>query len=295
MLGDVTKSLPMRRLLLLLTLLCYLPVQAGELLTYPRHSDGAEPEAYVIELLRQALERSGAGHSLQPSAKAMPQSRAQLSLEQNDGHVQLMWTMTTRERELSMLPVRIPIYKGLIGWRVALVREEDRDWLKSLREPAQLKPMRFGQRADWPDTHILRSNGLQVITSQSYDSLFRMLDAGRFDLFPREVVVAWDEQQRASNAGLKLAVDPHIVIHYPSAFYFFTSRARAELAADIQRGLEAMIADGSFDRLFEQYHGDTLRRARLDQRRVIELQNPDLPEQTPFARKELWYRPDALK
>ncbi|MBC9250850.1 hypothetical protein A9179_11235 [Pseudomonas alcaligenes] len=285
----------MRRLLTLLALACCLPLQAGELLTYPLHSEGADPEAYVVELLRQALAHSGAGHQLQPSAKAMAQSRAQLSLEQNDGSVQLMWTMTTRERELSMLPIRIPIYKGLIGWRVMLVREEDRDWLKAVDSLAQLKPMRFGQRADWPDSHILRSNGLQVITSQSYESLFRMLDAGRFDLFPREVVVAWDEQQRANAAGLKLAVDSHIVIHYPSAFYFFTSRARADLAGDIQRGLEAMIADGSFDRLFEQYHGATLAQAKLGQRKVIELQNPDLPEQTPFARKELWYRPDAPK
>ncbi|MBB2496264.1 substrate-binding periplasmic protein [Aquipseudomonas ullengensis] len=285
----------MRRLLPLFALLCCLPLQAGELLTYPRHSEGENPEAYVVELLRQALDKSGAGHRLQASDKPMPQSRAQLSLEQNDGHLQVMWTMTTREREQNLLPVRIPIYKGLIGWRVALVREEDRDWLASVRNLAQLKPMRIGQRADWPDTHILRSNGLQVITSQSYDSLFRMLDAGRFDLFPREVVVAHDEQQRASAAGLKLVVDSHIVLHYPSAFYFFTSRARADLAADLQRGLEAMIADGSFDRLFEQYHGEHLRKARLDQRQVIELQNPDLPEQTPFERSELWYRPSAPK
>ncbi len=285
----------MRHLLPLLAMLCCLPVLAGEPLTYPLHSEGAEPEPYVIELLRQALEHSGAGHSLRPSPRSMTQSRAQLALEQNDGSVQLMWTMTTREREQSMLPIRIPIYKGLIGWRVILVREEDRDWLKSIDSLAQLKPMRFGQRADWPDSHILRSNGLQVITSQSYESLFRMLDAGRFDLFPREVVVAWDEQQRASTEGLKLAVDPHIVVHYPSAFYFFTSRARADLANDIQRGLEAMITDGSFDRLFEQYHGATLAQAKLGQRRVIELQNPDLPEQTPFARKELWYQPNAPK
>ncbi|HSC82240.1 MAG TPA: transporter substrate-binding domain-containing protein [Pseudomonas sp.] len=283
----------MRRLLSLLALLCSLPALAGEQLTYPLHSADSEPEPYVVELLRQALEHSGSGHSLRPSAKVMPQSRAQLALEQNDQSVQLMWAMTTREREQNLLPIRIPIYKGLIGWRVILVREEDRDWLKSIDSLDQLKSMRVGQRADWPDTHILRSNGLQVITSQNYESLFRMLDAGRFDLFPREVVVAWDEQQRAKSQGLELAVDPHIVLHYPSTFYFFTSRARADLATDIQRGLEAMLADGSFDRLFEQYHGATLAQARLDQRRVIELQNPDLPEQTPFARKELWYRPGA--
>ncbi|MBB1521435.1 substrate-binding periplasmic protein [Aquipseudomonas guryensis] len=285
----------MPRLLALLALLCCGHLLAGERLVYPLHSSEDDPEAYVVELLRQALDKSGAGHQLVPSRLAMPQSRAQQSLEQNDNSVQLMWTMTTKEREQILLPVRIPIYKGLIGWRVALVREEDRHWLKSVRSLADLKPMRFGQRSDWPDTAILRSNGLQVVTSQSYSSLFRMLDAGRFDLFPREVVVAWDEQARANQQGLQLTVDEHVVLHYPTAFYFFTSRARADLAADIERGLERMIADGSFDQLFDSHHGATLRKAQLDKRQVIELKNPDLPELTPFAREELWYQPATPK
>ena len=246
-----------------------------------------------MELLRQALVKSGGDYQLKPSSRPMAQSRAEQSLEQNDGSVQLMWTMTTKAREESLLPIRIPIYKGLIGWRIPLVRREDKNWLAKVRSAADLKPMRIGQRADWPDTRILRSNGLQVITSQSYDSLFRMLDAGRFDLFPREVVVVWDEQARASQEGLSLEVDEHIAIHYPTAFYFFTSRARADLASNIERGLEKMVADGSFEALFQQYHGATLKKAGLERRQVIELENPDLPPQTPFQRAELWYRPST--
>jgi ABC-type amino acid transport substrate-binding protein len=287
-----TQRMSITRLASLLALLAAMPL-AAETLTYPRHSNGVDPEAYVVELLRQALAKSGDDYQLRPSPRHMAQSRAEQSLEQNDGSVQLMWTMTTKAREESLLPVRIPIYKGLIGWRVPLVRREDKDWLAKVQSAADLKPLRIGQRADWPDTRILRSNGLQVITSQSYDSLFRMLDAGRFDLFPREVVVAWDEQAQAAKAGLNLEVDEHIVIHYPSAFYFFTSRARADLASDIEHGLEAMIADGSFEALFQHYHGATIKRAGLERRRVIELENPDLPPQTPFQSEELWYRPNA--
>ncbi|PYC21020.1 hypothetical protein DMO17_16845 [Aquipseudomonas alcaligenes] len=274
-------------------LVLFSPTLAAETLTYPLHSNGVDPEAYVVELLQQALARSGGDYQLRPSPRPMPQSRAEQSLEQNDGSVQLMWSMTTRAREESLLPVRIPIYKGLIGWRIPLVRREDKNWLAQVQGLDDLRPLRFGQRADWPDTRILRSNGLQVITSQSYDSLFRMLDAGRFDLFPREVVVVWNEQAQAAREGLALEVDEHIAIHYPTAFYFFTSRARADLAQAVERGLEAMIADGSFAALFQQHHGATLERARLDQRKVIELENPDLPPQTPFQRKVLWYRPNA--
>lgn len=285
---------PCARLLALLALLHSAP-SVAETLTYPLHSSGADPEAYVVELLHAALARSGGDYQLQPSPRPMTQSRAEQSLEHNDGGVQLMWAMTTRAREDILLPIRIPIYKGLIGWRIPLVRREDKDWLSRVAGLADLKPMRFGQRSDWPDTRILRDNGLQVITSQSYDSLFRMLGAGRFDLFPREIVVVWDEQARAAEQGLDLAVDEHIVIHYPSAFYFFTSRTRADLAMAIEGGLEAMIADGSYERLFQQHHGATLQRAQLGKRRVIELQNPELPAQTPFQREELWYRPDAAQ
>lgn len=279
------------RLPALLALLCLPLLSAGESLVYPLHSSGTDPEAYVVELLREALIKSGAGHTLQPSMRDMPQSRAQQSLEHNDGTIHVMWCMTTREREQALLPVRLPIYKGLIGWRVALVRQSERDRLKDVRTLADLKPLQIGQRGDWPDTAILRSNGLQVVTSQSYDSLFRMLDAKRFDVFPREVVVAWNEQTVAKAQGLDLAVDEHIALHYPSAFYFFTSRERTDLAGDIERGLETMIRDGSFDRLFESHHGQAIRQAQLGRRHVIELENPDLPPLTPFARKELWYHP----
>lgn len=281
--------------LLGLLLFCAPPLFAGKTLVYPLHSTGTDPEAYVVELLRQALTKSGGDYQLRASDQAMPQSRAQRSLEHNDGAVQLMWTMTTRERENTLLPIRIPIYKGLIGWRVALVRREDQHWLKSVDSLADLRPMRFGQRADWPDTAILRSNGLQVVTNQSYASLFRMLDAGRFDVFPREVVVAWSEQAEAHKEGLALEVDEHIVLHYPTAFYFFTSRARADLAEAIESGLEKMIADGSFERLFQQHHGEAIRQAGLDKRRIIELQNPDLPDNIPLLREQLWYHPTSSR
>ncbi|MDL5601132.1 hypothetical protein QS468_51065 [Bacillus subtilis] len=120
-----------------------------------------------------------------------------------------------------------------------------------------------------------------------------MLQAKRFELFPREVVVAWDEEQRAREQGLDLVVDEHLVLHYPTALYFFTSKARPDLTAALERGLERAIADGSFERLFQRRHGASIRRARLDQRRVIELQNPDLPDTAPLGRAELWYDPLA--
>lgn len=281
---------------LLIVALCNLATaHATERLNYPLHSDGIDPEAYALALLTAALERTPGRYQLQATPVPMAQSRALLAIEHDSKSVQVMWTMTTREREARLLPIRIPIYRGLIGWRVLLQRSADAERLATVENLDQLKRFSFGQRHDWPDTAILRANGLKVVTSQHYRGLFQMLAAGRFDLFPREVVVAWQEQARAAESGLALGIDNHLLLHYPTAFYFFTSRNRPDLAADIERGLEAMIADGSFQRLFEQYHGDTLRQANLHKRRIIELHNPDLPPATPFARKELWFQPKELK
>ena len=281
---------------LLMVALCNLATaHAAERLNYPLHSDGIDPEAYALALLTAALERTPGRYQLQPTPEPMAQSRALLAIEHDSKSVQVMWTMTTREREARLLPVRIPIYRGLIGWRVLLQRSADAERLATVENLDELKRFSFGQRHDWPDTAILRANGLKVVTSQHYHGLFQMLAAGRFDLFPREVVVAWQEQARALEDWLALSIDNHLLLHYPTAFYFFTSRNRPDLAADIEHGLEAMIADGSFQRLFEQYHGDTLRQANLHKRRIIELHNPDLPTATPFARKALWFQPKELK
>jgi ABC-type amino acid transport substrate-binding protein len=280
---------------LLVALLSLPHAHAAERLSYPRHSDGIDPEAYALELLTAALNRTPGRYELQATPLPMAQSRALLAIEHDSKSVHVMWTMTSREREERLLPIRIPIYRGLIGWRVLLQRTGDAEQLATVNTLDDLKRYTFGQRHDWPDTTILRANGLNVVASQHYQGLFQMLAAGRFDLFPREVVVAWQERDRAVARGLDLTVDAHLLLHYPTAFYFFTSRNRPDLATDIERGLEAMIADGSFQRLFEQYHGDTLRQANLHKRRIIELNNPDLPPATPFSRKELWLEPEEFK
>ena len=41
----------------------------------------------------------------------------------------------------------------------------------------------------------------------------------------------------------------------------------------------------------DSYKGDLIRKARLDQRRVIRLANPQLGPETPLARQELWFNP----
>ena len=60
------------------------------------------------------------------------------------------------------------------------------------------------------------------------------------------------------------------------------------LAAQLQRGLDAAVADGSLPRLFQQRFGDLVRRHQLAQRQQLQLRNPLLPPATPLDRPDYW-------
>lgn len=281
-----------RRTLLMLAGLWPLGAAAGTPLplVYPRHQALDDPQqAYVTALLQQALERSGQAYALRRSALRMVQTRAMQEIATASGSVDVVWAMTSRLRETQLLPVRIPIDRGLIGWRVALIQARQPDLLRGVRSIAALARLSAGQMRDWPDATILQANGLRLDTSSTYEGLFQQLAAGRIDYFPRSVIEVQGEL--ASHARLPLALDAHLVIRYPAALYFFVGKHRPELAGHIEAGLEAMLADGSFTQLFRRHFGRIEEGLKLSQRHVLDLANPDLPEETPLARKALWYRP----
>ncbi|MBD9424831.1 transporter substrate-binding domain-containing protein [Pseudomonas sp. PDM15] len=283
--------MPVRRLTWLLTLLlCVAPCLAAEgVLRYPRAPVGDEfRSAYPLAQLQLALDKVGSSLRIVPSQHHMEQQRALLSLEQGEA-VDVVWTMTSLERERHLLPVRIPLDKGLYGWRIALLRADQPNLLQGVHNLSDLGRLRAGQGHDWPDTAILRGQGLRVEVSSSYESLFLMLEARRFDYFPRAVLEVEDELRH--NRQRPLVADRYLVLHYPTALYFFFSPNDPQLAEIVRQGLELALADGSFERVFQQYHGADLRRVALEQRQIIELDNPLLPPQTPLQRRELWYRP----
>jgi hypothetical protein len=241
-----------------------------------------------LELLRRAVERAGRVVELEPSQHVMVQARSVRELAADSGLIDLLWTVTSREREQALRPVRIPIFRGLYGWRLLLVRRGDSARFAALRSLADLQPLRLLQGADWPDTRVLRDNGLRVETAQSFESLFKMLQAARGDAFPRGVTeIGWEQSQRSD----RFEVEPALALHYPSAEYYFVSQRNLALAELLERGLERMQASGEHEELLLDIHGEALRAARLHERRTLSLRNAELPEATPLQRRALWWRP----
>ncbi|WP_294764579.1 hypothetical protein [uncultured Rhodoferax sp.] len=240
---------------------------------------------YPVRLLELALKKSGSEYDIRSHPRPMPQGAALGRLAAGTG-VNVVWSMTSREREEQLLPVRIPIDKGLFGYRIAFVREQNRNILANVKTLDDMRAFAAGQGHDWPDTDILQSNGLRVTTSTAYDGLFPMLQAGRFDYFPRSVLEIWDETALASKQHL--VVEDRVLLYYPTAIYYFVNKKDAALAQAIETGLNKAQADGSFDVLFLERFGEVIKRANLRGRTAIALNNPLLPPETPLARKALW-------
>ncbi|MGZ3182134.1 MAG: substrate-binding periplasmic protein [Telluria sp.] len=261
------------------------PAAAGAQTTvvYPRGPDGAP--GFPEQVLELALQRSDSPYRLRLSQQVLTQARALALLEAGKG-IDVVNYMTSADREERLLPIRIPIDKGLLGMRLLLIHHSAAARFRAITRADELKRLLAGQGSDWPDTDILRRNGFRVYTTTNYAGLFKMLDSARIDYFPRSIGEIWDEAARHAADGL--IVEPTLMLRYPTASYFFVNRHNPKLAAAISAGLEAMRADGTFDRLFDQFYGDLIRRAKIASRTVLYLPNPLLPPGTPLERKELW-------
>jgi hypothetical protein len=243
--------------------------------------------SYPIALLHLALEKSGTDYQLVPSGQAMSQHRTLRQLGSNNG-LDVVWTMTSPEREKELRPIRIPIDRGLIGWRLLLIHQDNEQKIQQLDEK-QLRTSPSVQGSDWPDYPILKANQFKVLNSGDFDAMFKMLQAKRIDYFPRSVTEIWPELQQKS--GMPLTIAPKWVLHYPAALYFFVQKENSELANAIEIGLLRAIDDGSMQQLFLQHFSSAIQQADLKSRTVIKLNNPILPTETPLQNKTLWFDP----
>ena len=241
---------------------------------------------YAIQMVHLAFSKIDTQYKLQIDSSAVTQARNIDDVA--TGRMDLLWAATNQDMEDKLLPIRIPLYKGLLGHRIFIINPATQAKFDRVKTFDDLKSFTFGQGTTWADSDILASNGLKVIRANKYQSLFHMVDGGRFDAFPRGVQEPWQELE--TNSNLPLAVEKRIMLVYRMPFYLFTGKKNTKLAADLELGLNRAIADGSFDRIFfsDPMVKAVLEKAHLEARLVFNLQNPTLPKETPVDRPELW-------
>lgn len=246
-------------------------------------------EIYAKGLLTLALSKLPEQYEIQETAPNTSEERMVSMLM--DNQLDVVWYATTNDLEERLQPIRICIYRGLLGYRVLMIKKGSQHKFDGIKTLEDLKRVSLGQGHFWADTNVLTANNLNVVKVLKYEGLFYMLDGDRFDAFPRGAHEPWSEMQRYPK--LALDVEQNLLISYTNPFYFFVNKSNTKLAADIERGLRMAIEDGSFTEYFlnDPTVKDVMAKANLKSRTLIKLDNPGLPKKTPVDDASLWFDP----
>ena len=110
--------------------------------------------------------------------------------------------------------VSFPVDLRIIGYHVCFVNAQKEEAVTSAKTLEDSRKFPHGQAVEWSDVQILRASGFIIVEAPTYENLFSMLAAGRFDLFCRganELEKEW----RAHRHIPDLANDKSIVIYCP--------------------------------------------------------------------------------
>jgi len=259
------------------------------------NSDPTDPTApYAIKMINLALSHIDKPYKIQTSYEKYTQSKTNEELK-NDGSINVIWEASDKTMEEEFRPIRIGLYKGLLGYRILIINKKNQPKFDNIRTLDELKQLTFGQGRFWADTRILEANQFKVVKVTKYTNIFFMVDGDRFDAFPRGVLEPFSELEKRPQLP-DLAVEKNLMIVYRMPFYLFVSKNNVQLAKDLEAGLNSAIKDGSFDKTFyeDPLIQDAIKKADMKNRRIFNIDNPVLSAETPLDRTELWLDPKTL-
>jgi len=250
---------------------------------------------YLERVARAALERtrSDFGDFTLSRSEFLGEQRRRYLLEHNSGPINFSYFPYRPGLSTKLVPVRIPVDLGALGFRVLLIRRADQPIFSKIDTLEALKAIRLGSVETWADNEILRRAGLTVVTGMAHQGLPKMLLAGRFDAFSRSITEAEQDMDRLEPEESGIAIDSHLLIHYPSPGYFwFTGDEDGRnRAARMRVGLSRMVEDGSLAAMFAETFGPHMLRLDLRHRQMIELPASPLDPADPVGDARMWFKP----
>lgn len=250
---------------------------------------------YEISVLKLALKNAPGEHTLAIiPVNSSNQSRILHSLKNNQDEYNIFFTGFSQQRENDLLQVDFPITRGLLGYRIFAIQNDNQGLLASITNIEQLKAqVIIGSGIGWPDTEIFYHHGFRI-TETSYDGLWQMLKAKRITAFNRGINEAYIEIEQQNNQDPKaqLMVDTHLMVTYPFDYFFYLSPTNPHLHKTIQQGLKIALDNGEFHKNFNQHPKiqRALRQVKANQRRIFPLDNPLLSPRIHNLPAEYWYQ-----
>ena len=199
-------------------------------------------------------------------------------------------------RDQKLLPIRFPIYRGFMGYRVMIIRQGDQARFNGINSLETMRSITIGAGMNWYDRKLVQQQNIPTVTGDDLGALYRMLPVGRFDAILRGVHEVKIDELRVKASGHSL--ESNVVLAYPLPVNFYVRKSHHLLAERLRSGLEKGIADGSFQTFFYQHPliKETLKRVQLEKRKFLYLCNPTLSRDSPLEKPKYWYKawPDSV-
>jgi ABC-type amino acid transport substrate-binding protein len=278
------------RTFLAILLLSFTVKGEGLLVISPGEGTNEYSRLLPASLLKLALEKSGQKYEMKPyTGGKMTQSRLLESLKRDDKIVTVTWAGTSLKREDELAIIRIPIYRGLMGKRVALINAKSQAQFSEVKEIDDLKKFVMGQVLGWASIDIFRDAGLNVIDGD-YESIFRMLENERIDYFPMGIVEIFDSyNSQKEKAELKnIVIEKDLVFQYEFDIFYFVNKQNQALKKAIEDGLNKAYLDGSYLEAFNKDPEVIKAKNNLNSRRILKIHNPYLSKETASIPAKYW-------
>ncbi|WP_048692232.1 hypothetical protein [Catenovulum maritimum] len=256
--------------------ICFLPntaISKTILLVTPSSSPIDVRGNYASGLLIEALTLYAPGKYNVIFSEPMNEARAERQM--HDGtNVHVMWAAARKEWNESLIVIKQPLLKGLLGQRVLLINKHKQPLFDQITNINELKKLKLGTGHVWSITRIFEQNNFNLVTSSNYEGLFKMLELGRFDYFPRGVNEVIEEFNSRSKNYPNMVIEQNILLQTDLPVYYYVTPSEPKLAEDIAVGLDRLVKNGGFDKLFKQHFSQLQQELQLAKRRVFTIASP---------------------
>ena len=234
-------------------------------------------EDYSVALVSLALEKTKPEYGDYQLVNVPPMNTARSIYSLESGKYPNMLIELSYEKKLeqefNFIYVDFPVELGIVGYRICFASPQVYEDLKKVEKLEDLKKYTIGQGAAWVDTAVLRHNGFNVVEISNFDSIFKLVEMGRIDLFCRGANELQKEYEAQKHSGL-LHYDESFVLYYDLPRFYYLNESSSLAKERIEKGLALAYQDGSINKIWEQYFLERVEFAKLKQRKVFHLENP---------------------
>jgi len=173
----------------------------------PITSVNNQRDDFQISMLKLILKKAGVDYKITLAPVVYSQTRIIHELKTGSGKINLYWMGTSDALEKDLRPIRFPVYRGLLGYRVFIINNRHQVRFDAVKGLEDLQKFIGIQGIGWTDIAILEHSGLGQLTGR-YTNILKMIHSGdRVDYFSRGISEGYVEVNSHQNNYPNLAVE----------------------------------------------------------------------------------------